>query len=339
MIKETLHKLIIGKNLNTIEAKAAMEYVMAGHASPAQIGSLITALRMKGETVEEIAGCAQAMRNMALPIKSRHNKLIDTCGTGGDCSGTFNISTTAAFVAAAGGLPVAKHGNRSVSSKSGSADVLEALGVRINLSPQEAQQVLDDIDITFLFAPAFHLAMKHAVGPRRELGFRSIFNILGPLTNPAQANIQLLGVPEPDLTEKMAQVLEQLGVETAYVVHGAGGLDEVSTLGATKISSLQNGSIKTYMIEPEEYGLDRAKIGELSGGDASHNAKITRNILEGCKGPHRDIVLLNGAVAFLAGGLVEDITEGVLYAAEMIDSGKALGKLEELIAATNRAIH
>lgn len=339
MIKETLNKLVIGKNLSSGEAKAAMEYVMEGYASPAQIGSLITALRMKGETVEEIAGCAQAMRNMALPIKSRHNKLIDTCGTGGDRSGTFNISTTAAFVAAAGGLPVAKHGNRSVSSKSGSADVLEALGVRINLSPQEAQQVLDDIDITFLFAPAFHLAMKHAVGPRRELGFRSIFNILGPLTNPAQANIQLLGVPEPDLTEKMAQVLEQLGVQTAYVVHGAGGLDEVSTLGATKISSLRNGSIKTYMIEPEEYGLDRVKIGELLGGDASHNAKITRNILEGCKGPHRDIVLLNGAVAFLAGGLVEDINEGVAYAAEMIDSGKALGKLEELIAATNKVIH
>lgn len=339
MIKEMLNKLIAGENLSSTEAREVMELVMDGEASPAQIGSLLTALRMKGETVDEIAGCAQAMRNKALSIKSKHNKIIDTCGTGGDCSGTFNISTTAAFVAAAGGLPVAKHGNRSVSSKSGSADLLEALGVKINLSPDDAQRVLDDIDITFLFAPAFHLAMKHAIGPRRELGFRSIFNILGPLTNPAHANIQLLGVPDPALTETMAQVLSQLGVETAFVVHGTGGLDEVSTLGTTKISSLQNGSIRTYMIEPEEFSLGRTTLQEILGGDAAHNAQITRNILEGKKGPQRDIVLLNTAVAFVAGGIVDNINEGIKYAAEIIDTGKALGKLEELIEATNRVTH
>lgn len=339
MIKEMLNKLISGENLSKNEAREIMEMVMDGEATSAQIGSLLTALRMKGETVDEIAGCAQAMRNKALSIKSKHNKIIDTCGTGGDRSGTFNISTTAAFVAAAGGLPVAKHGNRSVSSKSGSADLLEALGVKINLTPDDAQRVLDDIDITFLFAPAFHLAMKHAIGPRRELGFRSIFNILGPLTNPAQANIQLLGVPDPALTETMAQVLSQLGVETAFVVHGAGGLDEVSTLGTTKISSLQNGSIRTYMIEPEEYGLGRTTLQEILGGDAAHNAQITRNILEGQKGPQRDIVLLNTAVAFVAGGIVDNINEGIKYAVEIIDSGKALGKLEALIEATNRVTH
>lgn len=339
MMKEIIAKVVRRENLSSAEAKVAMGQVMAGSATPAQIGSLITALSMKKETAEEIAGCAQAMREKACSIKSRYSALIDTCGTGGDGSGTFNISTTAAFVVAGAGLPVAKHGNRSVSSKSGSADLLEALGVKIDLLPSEAELVLNEIGIAFLYAPVFHQAMKHAVGPRREVGIRSIFNILGPLTNPAQAKVQVLGVYDPNLTEILAQVLECLGTESAYVFHGAGGLDEVSTLGPTKISCLCQGSINTFIISPEEYGFARAKIEDLQGGEASQNALITRHILEGIKGPGRDIVILNAAVALVAGGLAKDIGEGVRLAEKTIDSGQAMAKLEQLIAATNQTGH
>jgi len=339
MIKEMLKKVVMRENLSFAEAREVMEQVMDGKATPAQIGGLLTALRMKGETVEEIAGCAQAMKTKAHSINSKHRTLIDTCGTGGDGSGTFNISTTMAFVVAGAGLPVAKHGNRSVSSKSGSADLLEALGVKIDLSPDEVKSVLNEIGISFLYAPVFHQAMKHAIGPRREVGIRSIFNILGPLTNPACAKVQVLGVYDPDLTETMAQVLERLGVETAYVVHGAGGLDEISTLGPTKISCLRQGSVKTYTINPEDYGFSRVKLADLQGGEAGKNAQITRNILEGQKGPYRDIVLLNGAVAIMAGGIAKDISAGVKIAKEILDSGKALEKLEQLIEATNRIKH
>ncbi|MBS3977918.1 MAG: anthranilate phosphoribosyltransferase [Syntrophomonadaceae bacterium] len=336
MIKEMIKKVVRRENLSTGEAKEVMEEIMEGKATPAQIGSLITALSMKGETVAEIAGFAQAMRAKALPIKSRHPTFIDTCGTGGDGSGTFNISTTVALVVAAAGLPVAKHGNRSVSSKSGSADLLEALGVRIDLCPRETESILNELGIAFLYAPFFHQAMRHAVGPRQEVGIRSVFNILGPLTNPAQAPVQVLGVYDPNLTEVMAQVLERLDTKTAYVVHGAGGLDEVSTLGPTKISCLCQGSIKNLTIYPEDYGLDRANLAELQGGEASQNALITMNILEGQPGPCQDIVLLNSAVALVAGGIAEDIREGIKIGRETLTSGQALDKLQQFRRVTNR---
>lgn len=339
MIKEMLNKVVKRENMSFTEAKLVMEQVMEGGATPAQIGSLLTALRMKGETVEEIAGCAQAMRAKASTINSKYSTLIDTCGTGGDGSGTFNISTTVALVVAGAGLPVAKHGNRSVSSKSGSADLLEALGVKIDLSPPEVEAVLNEIGIGFLYAPVFHQAMKYAIAPRREVGIRSIFNILGPLTNPACATVQVLGVYEPGLTETMAQVLERLGVETAYVVHGAGGLDEISTLGPTKISCLRQGAVKTYTVNPEEYGFSRVQLEDIQGGEAKQNAQITRKILAGQKGPYRDIVLLNGALTFMAGGLATDIPAGIRIAEETLDSGRALEKLEQLIEATNRIKH
>ncbi len=336
MIKDVLNRLIRKENISAAEAKQVMVMIMEGEATSAQIGSLLTALRMKGETTAEILGCAQAMRDKAQKIRSKHKNVIDTCGTGGDCSGTFNISTTAAFVVSAGGVPVAKHGNRSVSSKSGSADVLEALGVNIDLDARSAQKLLDDIGITFLFAPVFHQAMKYAIAPRNEIGFRSIFNLLGPLTNPAEANVQLLGVPFPQMTEPLAEVLDQLGVERACVVHGAGGLDEASTVGLTKVSALKNGTIKTYFIDASEFGFPKVSIKELFGGNAIKNAQITREILEGKKGPCRDIVIFNSALAFLTSGEVQDISEGILVATDSIDTGKALGKLEELIEASNR---
>lgn len=339
MIKEMLNKVVRKENLGMGEARLLMEYVMEGKATPAQIGALLAALRMKGETVEEIVGSAQAMREKAdsLPC-SRYTTLLDTCGTGGDGSGTFNISTTVALVAAGAGLPVAKHGNRSVSSKSGSADLLEALGVRLDLSPAEVASVLEETGIAFLYAPVFHQAMKYAVGPRKEIGIRSIFNILGPLTNPARVKFQILGVYHPDLTEKMARVLGLLGVESAYVVHGAGGLDEMSTLGATKISCLQQGCVKTFTINPEDYGLNRASLKDIQGGEATDNAQITRNILKGQRGPCRDIVLLNSAAALVVGGIANNLSEGLKIAGETIDSGRALEKLEQLKEATNRTM-
>jgi anthranilate phosphoribosyltransferase len=334
VLKEMIGKIVSGEDLQFQEARQVMLQVMNGEATGAQIGSLLTALRMKGETVEEISGCAQAMREKSLSFSCRHSLLVDTCGTGGDCSGTFNVSTTAAFVVAGAGVPVAKHGNRSVSSKSGSADLLEALGVKLDLLPGEVMSILDRIGIGFLYAPVFHVAMKHASGPRKEIGIRSIFNILGPLTNPARANVQVLGVYEPGLTEVMARVLERLGVKSAYVVHGDGGLDEISNTGPTKVSCLNNGSIKTFYIHPEELGFTRATLRQLQGGDARENAGITRRVLSGEKGPHRDIVLLNAAAALAASGVVRDLPEGVRAAGESIDSGKALEKLEQLVAAT-----
>jgi anthranilate phosphoribosyltransferase len=336
MIKGMLNKVVRKENLSISEARLLMGQVMEGGATPAQIGGLLTALRMKGETVDEIVGSAQAMREKAHPLKCKHSTLVDTCGTGGDGSGTFNISTTVAFVAAGAGLPVAKHGNRSVSSKSGSADLLEALGVKIDLSPCEVEKVLNETGIAFLYAPIFHQAMKYAIGPRREVGIRSIFNLLGPLTNPAHVKVQVLGVYDPDLTETVARVLEGLGAETAYVVHGAGGLDEISTIGATQISCLQHGKIRTFSINPEDYGFKRVKLRDLQGGEANVNAQITRNILKGEKGAYRDIVLLNGAAVFVVSGLAADIGEGIKIARETIDSGRALEKLEQLIEATKR---
>ena len=339
MIKEMLNKVVRKENLRMGEARLLMEHVMEGKATPAQIGALLAALRMKGETVEEIVGSAQAMREKADSLScSRYPALLDTCGTGGDGSGTFNISTTVALVVAGAGLPVAKHGNRSVSSKSGSADLLEALGVRLDLSPAEVASVLEETGIAFLYAPVFHQAMKYAVGPRKEIGIRSIFNILGPLTNPARVKFQILGVYHSDLTEKMARVLGLLGVESAYVVHGVGGLDEISTLGATKISCLQQGCVKTFTINPEDYGLNKASLKDIQGGEATDNAQITRNILKGQRGPCRDIVLLNSAAALVVGGIANNLSEGLKIAGETIDSGRALEKLEQLKEATNRTM-
>jgi len=335
MIREAISKMTMGENLTQKEANGVMNEIMEGNATDAQIGSFLTALKMKGETPEEITGCAQVMREKALPLKSRHSVLVDTCGTGGDGTGTFNISTTSAFVAAGAGLAVAKHGNRSVSSQSGSADVLEALGVKIDLALNEVEDILDKIGIGFLYAPNFHKAMKYAVGPRKEIGIRSIFNILGPLTNPARAQYQVVGVYDAKLTEVVAQGLERLGVKAAYVVHGAGGLDEFSTLGPSKITQLNNGSIKTFEVSPEELGLSRSQLNSLKGGNAQHNAEITRRVLLGEKGPHRDIVVLNAAAVFSATGLTAGLEEGVKLAQNTIDSGRAMDKLEELKEMSN----
>lgn len=335
MIKDAISKVVTGEDLSQEETSEVMEQIMEGRATDAQIGSFLTGLRIKGETPEEITGCASVMREKALPIKSKHQLLVDTCGTGGDGAGTFNISTTVAFVVAGSGLAVAKHGNRSVSSQSGSADVLEALGVKIELSPEEVEQVLDRIGIGFLYAPLFHKAMKYAVKPRKEIGIRSVFNILGPLTNPARAKCQVLGVYDAKITESVAEVLERLGVENAYVVHGAGGLDEISTLGSSKITHLQKTSIVTSEITPEDFGFPRRKLADLQGGDALFNSHITKRVLSGEEGPYREIVLLNAAAALTAGGRAGDLQEGVQLAAEVIDAGKALEKLEELIEMSN----
>lgn len=330
-VKEAISKVINRENLTMAEASGAMDEIMSGQATDAQIAAFITGLRMKGETTEEIAGCAQVMREKATPIHTKHPLLIDTCGTGGDGAQTFNISTTVAFVLAGAGLPVAKHGNRSVSSRSGSADVLEALGVNISLKPEQVGRCLDDIGIGFLFAPALHGAMKYAAGPRKELGIRTIFNILGPLTNPAKANVQVLGVFDSNLTEMLAQVLARLGTQQAYVVHGDQGLDEVSLSGPSKVSSTIAGDVQTFYVDPSEFGLHKAQTAALAGGSAEDNARISKQVLQGITGPCRDVVLINAALGLMAGNRAGDIKEGIELAAKCIDSGAALGKLEELV--------
>ncbi len=331
MIKEALSKIVSGSNLTMAEAREVMTEIMRGEATQAQIGSFLTALRMKGETADEIAGCAQAMRESAIAVKPKRNQLVDTCGTGGDGSGTFNISTTVAFVAAGAGLAVAKHGNRSVSSRCGSADLLQALGVNLELSPEQVARCIDEVGIGFLFAPKLHPAMKHALAPRQEIGLRTIFNILGPLSNPAQAKRQLLGVYDSDLTELLAEVLRALGAEHAFVVHGADGLDELSVTGANKVSHLYHNHIETYYLNPEELGLPQAKLSDLAGGTREDNAETTRALLEGKRGPKRDIVLLNTAAVLIAGGKASSFSEGLAQAAEAIDNGSARRKLEQLV--------
>jgi anthranilate phosphoribosyltransferase len=331
MIKEAIAKIVVGENLGMAEAEEVMGEIMHGQATPAQIGAFLTALRMKGETASEIAGCAYAMRESAIQVKPKRKDLVDSCGTGGDNTGTFNISTTVAFVAAGSGLAVAKHGNRSVSSHCGSADLIEALGVNINLTAEQIAQCIDEVGIGFLFAPNLHPAMKYATPPRREIGLRTIFNLLGPLTNPAWAKRQLLGVYQPELTETLAEVLKSLGSEHAFVVHGAGGLDELSTTGVNKVSELHNGQIKTYHLDPQEIGLPRTELKELLGGTVEENVKITKDLLQGKRGPKRDIVLLNAAAIILCGGKATNLKEGLALAAEIIDSGKAFKKLEDLI--------
>ncbi|HAP67006.1 MAG TPA: anthranilate phosphoribosyltransferase [Nitrospinae bacterium] len=335
MIREAIAKVIEKKNLTEAEMVSTFDEIMSGGASPAQVGAFITALRMKGETIEEITGAARVMREKALHVKTKAKMVIDTCGTGGDESGTFNISTTAAFVAAGGGLTVAKHGNKSVSSKSGSADVLRSLGVNIEVAVSHVERCLDEIGIGFLFAPLLHGAMKHAIGPRREIGIRTIFNILGPLTNPAGAHSQVLGVYDAKLTEPLAKVLQNLGSTHVFVVHGADGLDEITLTGKTYISELKHGEIENYEILPEDFGFERCKKEELLGGDSETNARIALDILKGKNGPHRDIVLLNAAAAIVAGRKSKDLREGLKAASESIDSGNAMKKLDGLRRLTN----
>ena len=336
-IKGAIAKVIARQNLSEDEALAAMTQIMEGHATPAQIGAFITGLRMKGETVSEIAGCAKAMRQSALPVvPQKSSDLVDTCGTGGDRAGTFNISTTAAFVVAGAGQAVAKHGNRSVSSRSGSADVLEALGVNLDLTPEQIAVCIDEIGIGFLFAPRLHPAMKHAVGPRREMGVRTIFNVLGPLTNPARAAAQVVGVYDADLTEPLARVLRSLGCKAAFVVHSAGGFDELTTSSTNRISELRNDQVETYLLDPAELGFKPSKPSELLGGNPKENAQITRRILSGeDQSPRRDTVVLNAAAALVAGGKSRDLAEGIVLANENIDNGSALDKLDSLIQFTN----
>ena len=348
MIKEALAKVVREEGLTEHEMEAAMDEIMTGKATPAQIGGFITALRMKGETVEEIAGAARVMRNKAKKININNHAVsidrdeinvddetvLDIVGTGGDGTKTFNVSTTTAFVAAGAGLRVAKHGNRAVSSLCGSADVLENLGVNLDCNSTDVERCIQEIGIGFLYAPHYHGAMKYAAGPRREIGLRSIFNLLGPLTNPAGANVQVLGVYDPDLTEMMARVLNRLGAREAFVVCGEGTFDEISICGPTKVSHLKDGDIRTFNMTPEEYGLKRGTIKDIRGGNAKENAEIIRNILDGEKGPKRDMVLLNASAAFVAGGLDGTFKEGIERARDAIDSKGAKDKLEALIKFT-----
>jgi anthranilate synthase/phosphoribosyltransferase len=333
-LKKYITKVIDSEDLNQEESEAAMECIMNDEATDAQIGSFLTALRMKGETINEITGFARVMRKKAAAV-SHKNPVVDIVGTGGDMANTFNISTTAAFVAAGAGLCIAKHGNRSVSSRSGSADVLEALGIQINVNPAQASECLDKIGITFMFAQSFHKSMRFAASPRREIGVRSVFNILGPLSNPASAEYMLLGVYDEQLLEVMAMVLMNLGVKSAVVVIGADGLDEITLSDKTKICEIKDGKLIKYEISPTQFGMEIVGKSELVGGTAKENAEITLDILKGKKGAQRNIVLLNAAAALYAAGSAQSIDEGVKMAAESIDSGAALKKLEELKAMTN----
>jgi anthranilate phosphoribosyltransferase len=350
MIKEAIAKVVKGEDLTEKEMEAAMDEVMTGQATPAQIGAFITSLRMKGETVEEITGAARVMRAKAVRIHLDSQSvnidrddinidtetILDTCGTGGDGTNTFNVSTATAFVAAGAGVKVAKHGNRAVSSQCGSADVLENLGVKLDIDSADVERCIREVGIGFLFAPLFHGAMKYAAGPRKEIGLRTIFNVLGPLTNPAGATAQVLGVYDPALTETIARVLGRLGTTKAFVVCGEGTFDEISICGPTRISHLNEGEVSTYELTPEEFGFTRAKPEDIKGGDSQENARIIRELLNGQKGPKRDIVLLNAAAAFAAAGLDLDLKGGIIRAEDSIDSGKAREKLESMIAFTQK---
>ncbi len=346
MLKEAILKVVTAQDLTDTEMTRVMEIIMTGEATEAQIGAFITALRIKGETVAEITAAARVMRAKAtrIPIQDGlidldrdeinvdWETVVDTCGTGGDATSTFNVSTTTAFVVAGAGLKVAKHGNRAVSSRCGSADVIEALGINLALTPDQVAWCILEVGIGFLFAPQLHGAMRYAIGPRREIGIRTIFNILGPLTNPASANVQVLGVYDARLTEPLAQVLGNLGGKSAFVVYGEGSYDEISIVGPTRVSQLKDGMVTTYNIAPEDFGLKRATIEDIKGGDVFENARIVRAVLEGEGGPREDMVALNAAAAFIAAGLSPDFAQGVKQARKVINSGKALQKLNDLIA-------
>jgi anthranilate phosphoribosyltransferase len=333
MIKESIDILVKGKSLTMEQASQVMNEIMDGQATPAQFGAFVTALRLKGETVHEIAGMVQVMREKSVPVKVK-GPLVDTCGTGGDGTKTFNISTTAAFVVAGAGVKVAKHGNRGMSSGCGSADVLDALGVKYDIDAAGVERCMEEIGIGFMFAPRFHPAMKFAVSPRREIGIRTVFNILGPMTNPARAQSQLLGVFDDKLALTMAEVLGLLGCVHALVVHGEDGMDEITLGGKTTVCELKNSKVARYHIEPEEFGFSRASINQLRGGTPAENADILRRVLGGEKGPYRDITLLNAAAALVAADSAKDLKKGVKLAAESIDSGIAMKKLEGLAKLT-----
>lgn len=345
-IVDAIRRVVEGRHLSRAEAGLAMEAIMSGRTTDAQIASFLTALRMKGETVEELTGFARVIRAKASPVepKSRvaaalsgtdRDMLVDTCGTGGDATGTFNVSTATAFVVAGAGIRVAKHGNRSVSSLCGSADVVEALGIKIDLLPQDVARCIDEVGIGFLYAPLLHDAMRYVMPARREMKIRTVFNLLGPLCNPARATAQVLGVYSEKVTEMMAQVLSELGSVRAFVVHGSDGLDEITVTGESKVSEVREGQVHTYYVAPEDFGLRRASIEELLGGDVRRNAEIIREILLGGGGAKRDIVLLNAAAGLVAGGKAKSLREGVDAAAVSIDSGHALARLEQLVKFSN----
>lgn len=329
-MKELLSKLCARVSLTETEARVAMAAIINGEATPAQVAAFLVALKMKGETATEIYGCASVMRERAEKVESTRKGLTDTCGTGGDSLGTFNISTAAALVAAGAGLALAKHGNRAVSSKCGSADVLEALGIKLELTPQEMGKCLNELGIAFLYAPVLHKTMKHAAVPRQEVGVRSIFNLLGPLTNPAGAKRQVIGVYAPELVVLLADVLLFLGVERALVVHGQDGCDELTLAGLTQVCEVSDGEILRYNLSPLDVGLQQAPAAALAGGSPAENAKLILAILQGEKGPKRDVVLLNAGAALYVGGLAEDIHEGVTLARQAVDNGAALEKLTAL---------
>lgn len=353
MLKDLIHKLVEGDDLTEGEMIDAMESIMGGEATQAQMASFLTALRIKGETVEEIAGAARVMREHATPIRVErktdpvvsidrdeinveYETIIDTCGTGGSGTNSFNISTTTAFVLAGAGLRVAKHGNRAVSSRCGSADVLEALGVNLDVTPEVVEDCIREVGIGFLYAPLLHSAMKHVAPVRREMGIRTIFNILGPLTNPAGASRQVLGVYRRELTGVLARVLGRLGSTRAFVVHGSDGMDEITITGPTCVAELEGERVREYTLSPEDVGLVCAPPESIHGGDAEENARIVRSVLGGDRSPRRDVVLLNAAAALVVADACPDLRQGVERAAEVIDSGKALEKLDLLVAATNR---
>ncbi len=337
MIKEAIGKVVIGKNLSEKEMIAVMDEIMSGQATPAQIGAFITGLRMKGETIDEIVGAVRVMREKATFVDCGVDTgageiLMDIVGTGGDGSGTFNVSTTTAFVVAAAGIPVAKHGNRAISSSCGSADVLEELGVDLSMPADKVAQCVRQLGIGFLFAPMLHGAMKHAIGPRREVGIRTVFNILGPMTNPAGANVQLTGVFDKELTKTMAQVLARLGMRRTLVVWGEGNMDEMTITGTSHVAEVADGEVKTWTVDPEDVGLVRAEIEDINGGaDVGEAAGLVRSVLSGEPGARLDMVLLNSGGALMASGKAESLQEGVDMAREIIASGKALAKLNSLV--------
>ena len=349
MIKQAIAKVVERNDLTEMEMIEVMDQVMSGEATPAQVAGFITALRMKGETVEEITGAARVMRDRVTRIRVGKNVLdidrddinldletiLDTCGTGGSGTNSFNVSTTVAFVVSACGVKVAKHGNRSVSSSCGSADVLEALGVNLDVMPETVENCINRIGIGFLYAPALHGAMKFAIGPRKEIGIRTIFNILGPLTNPAGADCQVLGVYRDDLTEKLAHVLRRLGCKRGFIVHGQDGMDEITLTTETRIAEVSPRGVEVRLIRPEDFGMSRCSMDDLRGGNATGNAVIVRDVLAGTAGPKRDIVLLNAGFALVAAGKAADPMEGIRMAADAVDSGRARGQLEKLVEVTN----
>jgi anthranilate phosphoribosyltransferase len=339
-MKIFLEKVINGINLNQDEAYSAMQFIMEGNANDCQVAAFLVALKIKGETIDEVSGFSRAMLDKAVKVKSKHKNIVDTCGTGGDCLNTFNISTTAAFIAAGAGVPVAKHGNRSVSSRSGSADVLEELGVNINLECSEVSSCLDDIGIGFIFAPKAHTAMKHVAKARKDMGIRTVFNILGPLTNPAMANGRVLGIFDGALADIMINTLKNLGVERAFVVNSEEGLDELSVSGRSSVAELRDGKVNKYIFDPEELGFRKSNLNDLTGGDVRVNAGILVDILTGSeRGARKDSAVINAAAAIVAGKKADLLAEAVDLACNSIESGKAYEKLRKLIEFTNKKIN